>query len=191
MGAHIYLSRDKKKIVVAYEGTNFSSWRDWVFGNFNIYWKGQYSEALKLAKNVASMYPDAQLITTGHSLGGGLAIHVALHINGVTAYAFNSSPRVFAPRKLENPDSRLVLANENDEILSEIRKKWSTLKNYKQFDEYDFLNSDKPTEHSIYYIGRGLVNVAASTGEKEYVDIAKTVITDSSGTLRSPEKCPV
>lgn len=191
MGAHVYLSDDLDRVVIAYEGTNSSSIGDWLFGNFNIFWKGQYGEALKLAKNVVERYPDAKLVTTGHSLGGGLAIHVALHINDTVAYAFNSSPRVFAPRRRNNPDSRLVIVSENVDVLRKIRSAWKTLDTYDQYDEFDFLNSDKITEHSIYYIGRGLANVAASTGEPKYVKIAQALLKDDKGNPRNPQQCPV
>jgi len=190
MGAHVYLSEDLGKVVIAFEGTNFDSPRDWFFGNLNLFWKGQYNEAYKLAKNVKREYPKAKIITTGHSLGGGLAIHVALKIDGVETYAFNSSPRVFAPDRIETPNSSIVLISENNEALNKIRAIWSTLDGYEEYSEFDFLNTDILTEHSIYYIGRGLAMVAASTDDPFYVDIAESILRDNKGHLREKVVCP-
>ena len=170
MGAHVYRSNlDNKDIVIAFEGTNPLSINDWLFGNLNIFWKGQYSDAEELIDRIAKQYPDTNIITTGHSLGGGLAIHAALYRGNTKAYAFNSSPRIFIPDDIENINGvDITVISENNDILKFFREKLRAFKNIKltgPYNKFDFLSETALNEHSIYFIARGLTIVAASAGD--------------------------
>lgn len=179
-GAHVYKSIEgPQKIAIAFEGTDPSSIADWIFGNLNIYWLGQYGDAQQLIDEVALAYPDAEIITTGHSLGGGLAIHAALHHSNVKAFAFNSSPRIFMPNSFTDNGSEIILISENEDVLGELRARWGTLDKIKilgPFDKFDFLslatnNNDKIVEHGMYAIARGIMLVAASGENKDAISI--------------------
>lgn len=174
MGAHIYRSTTgPESVAIVFEGTNKGA-RDWLFGNLNLFWKGQYKDAEKLITEIAERYPEARLVTTGHSLGGGLAIHAALHHGGVEAFAFNSSPRVFNSRRYDPSESTVTLISENEDILEKFRKRWGGLAGLTiegPFNKFDFLDlatndNDRVVEHSVYFIARGLLIVAAAGGDE-------------------------
>ena len=76
--------------VVAFRGTEISSWANWksnlrqAFG----YRSAQYEEAMALASEMTAYYPSIRF--TGHSLGGGLAAAAAIS-TGRTATTFNAA----------------------------------------------------------------------------------------------------
>ena len=174
MGAHIYRSTaGPQTVAIVFEGTKQG--RDWFFGNLNFFWKGQYRDAEVLIKEIAAQYPKAKLVTAGHSLGGGLAIHAALHNGKVDAYAFNTSPRIFNSDDYDATNTSITLISENDDVLEKLRKKWKsfdTLEISGPYNKFDFLdlktnNNDRIGEHSIYFIARGLLIVAAADGDEQ------------------------
>ncbi len=78
------------EVVVAFRGTD--SKRDWLFGDIG-------GAQIKLVQRevfpaVLARYPGVKITTTGHSLGGGLALHCALLHPGVSAFVFNTSPHI-------------------------------------------------------------------------------------------------
>ena len=93
-----------KEIVIAYRGTEPTSIRDWttnVGANFmrpggSVYPK-QYAEALELYQSVRAVNPEARIILTGHSLGGGLASYVG-NQTGQPAVTFNAARNAFSER---------------------------------------------------------------------------------------------
>lgn len=71
---------DTSQVVVAYAGSDFGDWRDWLadISEIGLGFNGmQINAAKKFSKKVAKKYPQADLVTTGHSLGGSLAMVVA------------------------------------------------------------------------------------------------------------------
>lgn len=110
LGAQVYESVDDSRVVLAFEGTNSGSVKDWIFGNFSTFGLGQYREAVQIA-----------------SLAG-------------------------------------------------------------VFDKYYFVHSDNVTEHSIYYIARGLTTLAAFHDSSSRA-IADTILLDKDGNKRRPERC--
>lgn len=86
-----------KKVIVAFRGTEGLT-------NFDDVWHGnvlarQNPMAITLYQNIRSQldesgYGDIPIVLTGHSLGGALAIHVAINVDdNLSYYVFNSSPR--------------------------------------------------------------------------------------------------
>jgi hypothetical protein len=80
----------KPQVVIAYRGTENDTPVDWYDGTLL---NRQAPRALKVFDDWRARRPDADIIVTGHSLGGGLAINVSLHREHVAAYVFNTSPR--------------------------------------------------------------------------------------------------
>lgn len=78
------------KVIVAYEGTNFTSGADWVT---NLkqglgYRTAQYDQAVQFAEDMQDKYGNIEV--TGHSLGGGLA-GTAGTVLGVPGTTFNAA----------------------------------------------------------------------------------------------------
>lgn len=89
--AAIYRSDIDGTYILAYQGTEVTSWRDWVRGNGqNLGWDApQYRQAVGLAQAANEIYGD-DLAITGTSLGGGLA-SVGSLATGRPAHTFNAA----------------------------------------------------------------------------------------------------
>jgi hypothetical protein len=101
-------------VVVIFRGTEFFSWRDWMSNfrwfswllRFLLGYSDQYSvvaqhtgkEVLENLKarieNGRERYKDVRIITTGHSLGGGLAQHLAYSLPQIQSSDGSILPRV-------------------------------------------------------------------------------------------------
>ena len=186
LGAHIYEKKNENEnenekngeIVVAFEGTNFWSPADWLFGNLNLFTEGQYGEAKDLMRDIIKNNLDhKRIVVTGHSLGGALAISVALSFPNITAYTFNTSTTIHADKGADASGSELIVISENEDVLKTLDEKFLKFKHaYKRgpFNEFNFLEEpgieDLPfgkwikqiIEHGIYFIARGLTVYAAA-----------------------------
>jgi len=194
LGYHIYRSAVNNTIAIAFEGTKRDSINDSIFGNFTLLGYGQYAQARRLVKKQIAENPNMRIVTTGHSLGGALAIHAAIHHDNVTAYTFNTSPLVHPPLIKQLSNSRIVVISEDRDILSQFRSRFFKISIKinpdDSYTEFDFVHSDNITEHSIYYLTRGLTMVAA-LADKESRQIANTLLYDDDGNTRPPGLCLV
>ena len=154
----------KKVVVIAFRGTEFTSLKDWFFGNFNIVYPGQFLEAQLLVKLVHQNYgSDVIIETTGHSLGGGLALSIARTHPGISSIVFDSSPRLFSTNRYENRQVQIV---ESGEILTYFRALWrvippnsfSPVKTYK----VNQLDAGLIGNHDMFALATGLLNDAAA-----------------------------
>lgn len=90
--------RDKNtgKVIVSYTGTNLENNRvaDLTIDIFGIFFGGgfQYPPAFEFYEKLARKYGADNLIPVGHSLGGNLAMRVALRYNSKLAIVYNSAP---------------------------------------------------------------------------------------------------
>jgi len=152
--ADIYISNNKREVVIAFRGTDDK--KDWKYGNIAIDVNGQYNDADELFKLVKSEYgQNIKITTTGHSLGGGLAIHVSLRNRDVNAFVFNPSPRFFSTDSYDKYNNRVVIVYESGEILSLIRPLFTTLRKIK-YEKYmfNFLGGNSVSEHGIEAFAR-------------------------------------
>jgi hypothetical protein len=123
--------RTLKETVVAFRGTEITSGRDWLIGNFL---GAQNRRGWAVAKGVRKSLDDngwakTDLIVTGHSLGGGIAQFVSLrNVSGTPgkrasvakSIVFDNSPRYWKPFTPVAEVERIAVI-ERGEILSAIR----------------------------------------------------------------------
>lgn len=90
--------RDKNtgKIIVSYTGTNLdgNKWTD-IYADASGIFLGtgiHYPPAFKFYEKLAEKYGAENLIPTGHSLGGNIAMRVALRYNSKMAIVYNPAP---------------------------------------------------------------------------------------------------
>lgn len=107
-------------VVIAFRGTDGK--RDWLRHNLARF-PAQFEPARAYVHRVAEKYPDDRLVVAGHSLGGGLAIHVTRHDDTKDlvdeSWAINTSPRIDVPT---TPlDSRIHFITSQRDILKALR----------------------------------------------------------------------
>jgi hypothetical protein len=198
-----------EEVAIAFKGTDFNSGDDWL-NNVAFKEPPQYREAQEYVKNLlkSQEYKGVRISVTGHSLGGGLALNVALRQSTkerpINAFVFNSSPRAFfGDYDLDSPGDRYLI-DETGEILWYARSFW-----YKKFKRmykyryrfnllnYDGVISKAVSEHGIYQMSRalllisvGLDNVYAREVFKVNFDLQdiNNVIDSNSFLLNSEER---
>ena len=170
------------EIVFAFRGT--TSLADWWCGNI---WDCQYPKAdqyvLDMLTKIRAKYPNifgldgrptVPVVATGHSLGGGLAQHIAYCFDDfhIAAVVFNTSPRSHK-RDCQRPDhrapsaeqidsvrrSRITRIHQHHEILSPLRALVSS-PDY-QDTRYYFSHGGWFSRHSITALSMGLTKLAA------------------------------
>ena len=109
-----------------------------------------------------------KIILVGHSLGGSLAFHVSWNQHNTTLFAFNPSERKWVDGKPPANNQRYIL-REKGEVLGLTRGiRWFHSKdnNLQLAEEYNFLIGSSTRQHSVYYLARGLLLLAAARGEQ-------------------------
>lgn len=164
--AHVYEiyvnDTEIKEVVISYRGTEGVT--DWIWGNI---FSTQYDLADDLYLEVKEEYGNIKIVTTGHSLGGGLALHTSVVEDGVEAYVFNPSYRIH--RKGPEKDNRRVVVAETGEILKLHRAIWKNPKNTYYGDFY----CTNINNHSMYLLARCTTHVAAIHDEVAELSINK------------------
>ena len=161
------------ELVFVFRGT--TSLSDWWCGNIS---DCQYSEADDYVKSqikkYRDKYPGIAIVSTGHSLGGGLAQHIAFCVEGARAVGFNTSPRSHKHdcKALEEfrreakggweedvKKNHIVRIHQHAEILSPIRHLFSS-SDYKD-TAYNFTTAGFLARHGMTPLAMGLTKVAA------------------------------
>lgn len=115
----IWEHKKTNKTIFAFKGTDEKS--DWLT-NMSIGISIAYKSAKKKVKNYVRENPEREVTLTGHSLGGGIALSVSLW-EGVPAYVFNSSPRVFDGMADNKKKATRIATFQKGDILDFVRKK--------------------------------------------------------------------
>lgn len=146
--ADIYISDNHKNVVIAYRGTD--DLKDWTYANLDTDGEGQYLDADNVFKKVVKKYSDLKIMTVGHSLGGGLAIHVSVTHKDIDAVVFNPSPRVFVSKDDIKYTNKVTIIYETGEILTAIRAMFTTLNKIDHTEyKYNYLGGHSISEHSM------------------------------------------
>lgn len=150
------------EVVVAFRGTD--DVHDWVH-NLDPFYRKQGKPAADAFKRVAEHYGPqrAKLSATGHSLGGGLALEMALKFPGVEAIAFNSSPILKAGdhRIMDNKRTSVWEAGEILAPLRDAKSEWLDEWEGTELVKVNFEHGSAFTQHAIAPMARNLVKLAA------------------------------
>lgn len=89
--AELRIDRQRRKAVVVFRGTRLGVRSDLATDvlNFIGVTTGYYEWAAALVARIARTNPDLEIIATGHSLGGGLAMYAVLKNPDVRGFVFN------------------------------------------------------------------------------------------------------
>lgn len=154
-GADVYLSTTNNEAIIAFRGTDgIFALNDHIFANFYINWfsGGQFSQADEIYKHVVYKYHPNKITTTGHSLGGGLALRISLLNKGVDAYIFDSSVRTGTGIGSKNIwGNTIVSIRDSGELLSLFRYSslFKKIKGNGGDYRYNFLGGSAGDEHSM------------------------------------------
>jgi len=150
-------STGNKNVVVAFRGTD--QFKDWYKHNAWL-WPNQFEPARNYIKDVVA-HPESNgldLIVSGYSLGGGLAVHVAQHPDTrgyvIEAWALNPSPRTGVPRE---EDKRIYMLTAEDEVLNILRRASIGAPINQNAEDFDLLSSSSWYAHSRWVLTRQIM----------------------------------
>lgn len=109
--ASLYREKSTGLFVFIFRGTD--SGQDFYTGN-NPFRQKQNKFALEVYDSIKKRFGFDSCVVAGHSLGGGIAIHLSLNRENITAFSFNGSPVFRNKKKIENERYSIV---ENGEVL--------------------------------------------------------------------------
>lgn len=174
----IYAKESGDTVVFAFRGSE--GIQDYLMSNFALI-APSYRQARSLVQDYVNSHTNQQVIVTGHSLGGGLAMSASLKA-GVTAYAFNSSPRVFDGFLDKSKPATRKVVYQRGEVLANVRNIWRKLwsvvpeSNIYEFQcDYRTLGTSDDS-HDSALLAQCLLQIAAST----HGDLAE-VLSNTSG----------
>ncbi len=174
---NIYEKRGSNKVVFAFRGTD--SKRDYLWANFAIPpFNLQYRQARKAIQRYLLENSHKNVVATGHSLGGGLALSVSVH-HGIKAFTFDPSPRIFDGMGNMHEPARRVIVYQKGEILQIARKLWK--KDNEAVDRNNVYKCDYPkvfkgsSRHRGDLLAKGLLSDAVSVDPQLDPALADTV----------------
>lgn len=163
--AQIYESEDKGKIVIAIQGSkDIADWKT----NFSTCKNGQYNIIDRVFDKIINEYNSHKVEVTGHSLGGGLAINLALTKKNVDAIVFNPSAKFCVEKKNRNTESKIIVISESGEFNRGLNKVFPSAKDvYNEYYRPNYLGGFFIGEHHMLLLTKCMV-AAATLSDKEY-----------------------
>ncbi|TJY57162.1 hypothetical protein E4T66_17270 [Sinimarinibacterium sp. CAU 1509] len=155
------------EMIVAFRGTD--GFDDWWKHNLALFREpAQFAPARALvmqAKAMAASRGIQRLVVTGYSLGGGLSLHVAQHLDTKAlvseAWAFNSSPRVgTVPKPTAAEAQRLWGAAIYGEILTLIRFGTQSIPDKHWSNDFKHVKSSSIYAHSRWVLALQMLHDA-------------------------------
>lgn len=118
--AEIYRNTNTGEVVLAFEGTTFTSLQDWkanILQGFG-YSTDQYDQAARVAELFNKGFPNDKKVITGHSLGGGLAAYggLATKNEDIKIITFNGAglnDKTLAQADVSRADAEKIVTNFN------------------------------------------------------------------------------
>jgi hypothetical protein len=161
--AALYKDKDSGIYAFIFRGTD--SFEDFKTGN-NLFSPVQNKLALDIVLEKSKQYQLESFVVAGHSLGGGIATHVSLNIEGATLYTFNGSP-VFKQEVVRFDNSRYSIV-EKGEILKIVRllaKEPDQL-----YTSIECTSGNAIEEHSMKKLATCLTRISAVNDNQEALD---------------------
>ena len=156
------------EVVVAFRGTDdLKDWWQNLSPQFLFPKKRQTDLAEKNFERLRGMYEGQQVryVATGHSLGGGLALHLSFKYPDVSAVVFNSSPRVEPGLKSARGVNARIIIWESNEALSYLRPlakiRWGIVKEVKFDFQPGRLSAIK--QHGMYALALNMLKLGCET----------------------------
>jgi len=161
----VYVRREDrqiKEVAVAFRGTD--DVRDWM-QNLDLVYREQGHKAQDAFAQVIERYgkPGVRIAATGHSLGGGLALEMALKFSDVDAIAFDCSP-ILKGGDSPNMHSRRTSIWEAGEVLEPLRdlkSEWLHEWRGTELVEVNLERGSPLKQHKIEPLARSLIKLAA------------------------------
>lgn len=145
-------ARDKS-VVFVIRGTE--DWTDWKKGNFA---RDQNNFGLEAFKKIATANPGRNIVVAGHSLGGGVAMHISLNEPVQAAYSFNGSPNF--RRKGSEPQTNRYSIVEYGEVLKLARVFGRVATQL--YTSIGCSEGDPITQHAQLFLAACLTEIAAA-----------------------------
>jgi hypothetical protein len=161
----IWRNESSNQTVISFKGTDEKI--DWMLGNLAVGISIPYKLAKEHVKDYIENHPDELVVLTGHSLGGGMVLSISLW-EGVDAYAFNPSPRLFDGIKNHiKPAIRMAVFQEGDILqkLSKYNSKFTKVIASKDIIQthFDFAGE---SPHRADLLAEGILRCAVSLSSK-------------------------
>ena len=146
----IFVRQDSEDVVFAFRGTD--SKRDYLCANLAFPpLNFQYRRARRVFRKFLEANKRKNIVTTGHSLGGGLALSMSVRF-GVPAITFDPSPRIFDGIGDHHEPALREIIYEDGEILQIFRRIWKKIPEIVPKENvyrcsFDFAGSQHRSDH--------------------------------------------
>lgn len=170
------------KVMIAYRGTEgpFFVSKDWGQGNWTT---NQHPHAEALFDSVRARYPKSVLVhSTGHSLGGALALQVSITNDHASAFVFNTSYRV--DRRGPETESLRISIGERGEILTPVRWLLPNM-TLRHLPGFNCRRGGPIDNHGMTSLARCLTRIAAGADPGALESLRRNVASCSQASLPS------